>query len=69
MPARSPAHHELVWFKSSYSGANTTECVECTYADDGTLIRDSKRGDGPVVQVQPRTWRVFVQALMQSELR
>jgi hypothetical protein len=69
MAARSLTTHQLAWFKSSYSGANTTECVECVYAGDGTLIRDSKRREGPVVQVQPLTWRVFVQALTQSELR
>jgi hypothetical protein len=59
---------ELHWFKSSYSGGSGTECVECNYADDSTLIRDSKREDGPVVQVQPRTWWAFVRALTLSEL-
>ncbi|MFF8590747.1 DUF397 domain-containing protein [Streptomyces sp. NPDC015220] len=51
------------WFKSSYSGGSGTECVECAYADSGTLIRDSKHEEGPVVQVGPTTWRIFVHAL------
>jgi hypothetical protein len=63
MPARSSAFHELAWFKSSYSGANTTECVECAHVPYGVLIRDSKDADGSVVSVGAGAWRFFVAGL------
>ncbi|MER7487613.1 DUF397 domain-containing protein [Streptomyces sp. NPDC126497] len=67
MPARSPAPHGLVWFKSSYSGANTTECVECAYVTHGVLIRDSKDADGSVVAVGAGAWESFVGGLRQEQ--
>jgi hypothetical protein len=51
------------WFKSSYSGANTTECVECAYVAKGALIRDSKSTVGPVVAVGHEAWSRFVTAV------
>ncbi|MGJ3559789.1 DUF397 domain-containing protein [Streptomyces sp. INA 01156] len=51
------------WFKSSYSGGNATECVECACSVDGTLIRDSKRAEGPVVHVRAGAWSAFVRSL------
>lgn len=51
------------WFKSSYSGGNATECVECAYAESGTLIRDSKDVEGPVITVGHDTWASFVQTI------
>ncbi|MFC8368479.1 DUF397 domain-containing protein [Streptomyces sp. NPDC057239] len=51
------------WFKSSYSGGSGTECVECAHADDGTLIRDSKDVEGPVITVGHDTWASFVQTI------
>ncbi|MEU5772394.1 DUF397 domain-containing protein [Streptomyces venezuelae] len=51
-----------VWFKSSYSGGNTTECVEAAFIPGGVLIRDSKRADGPRLQVSSAAWARFVAA-------
>ncbi|MER6166798.1 DUF397 domain-containing protein [Streptomyces violaceorubidus] len=51
------------WFKSSYSGGNTTECVECAYTPTRTLIRDSKRPVGPVLSVGTDAWRHFIGAM------
>lgn len=31
MADHHPAHRELNWFKSSYSGGSGTECVEASY--------------------------------------
>ncbi|MEU7380099.1 DUF397 domain-containing protein [Streptomyces sp. NPDC042207] len=59
---------EVPWFKSSYSGGSGTECVECALANDGTLIRDSKRTQGPVVHVRLAAWRMFVRSMAQNEL-
>ncbi|MFC8005936.1 DUF397 domain-containing protein [Streptomyces olivaceus] len=60
MPARPARTHQLPWFKSSYSGANTTECVECAYLPHAALIRDSKYISGPVLSVKPQTWLRFI---------
>jgi len=63
----APSAHQ--WFKSSYSGGSGTECVECTYVTDGTLIRDSKHAAGPLVSVGAEAWGRFVGALSQGSLR
>jgi hypothetical protein len=55
---------ESRWFKSSYSGGNTTECLECAYVAHGALIRDSKYHQrGPVVVVGSKAWSRFISAL------
>ncbi|MEH0521939.1 DUF397 domain-containing protein [Streptomyces stelliscabiei] len=51
-----------VWRKSSYSGANTTECLETALVPAGVLIRDSKRPEGPHVAVAAAAWGRFVAA-------
>ncbi|CAL9538868.1 DUF397 domain-containing protein [Streptomyces sp. enrichment culture] len=57
---------EGVWFKSSYSGGNATECVECAHAGNGTRIRDSKHVNGPVVHVAAGPWLTFLRSLTRS---
>ncbi|MFJ6519120.1 DUF397 domain-containing protein [Streptomyces filamentosus] len=37
--------------------------MECAQTTDGTLVRDSKRPEGPVLAVQAAAWRVFVEGL------
>ncbi|MFF9031269.1 DUF397 domain-containing protein [Streptomyces iakyrus] len=54
---------EPSWFKSSYSGGNTTECVECSYSASGALIRDSKTSGGPTILVGSEAWRCFIGAV------
>ncbi|WP_405908374.1 MULTISPECIES: DUF397 domain-containing protein [unclassified Streptomyces] len=54
-----------LWFKSSYSGGSGTECVECAYTSEGTLVRDSKARTGPIVAVQSHAWRTFIRHLAQ----
>ncbi|GAA2577494.1 hypothetical protein GCM10010304_18090 [Streptomyces roseoviolaceus] len=58
---------DLRWFKSSYSGGNTTECLECAYAANGTLIRDSKTAGSPIVAVGNQAWRCFVHAVIDAQ--
>lgn len=50
----------FTWFKSSYSGANTTECVEAAHLSDSTAVRDSKNPHGPVLQFGHESWRGFL---------
>ncbi|WP_329573220.1 DUF397 domain-containing protein [Streptomyces sp. NBC_01361] len=60
MPSVSPSSPALSWFKSSYSGGNTTECVEVAVAPAGVCIRDSKRTAGPHLEVSAEAWSRFV---------
>jgi len=60
---------EPIWFKSSYSGANTTECVETAFIPAGVLVRDSKQANGPVIAVRARAWHCLIGKLGQAELR
>ncbi|WP_306322319.1 MULTISPECIES: DUF397 domain-containing protein [unclassified Streptomyces] len=55
------------WFKSSYSGANTTECVEACPVAEGIAIRDSKHATGPVIPFAPHPWAAFLHALRASD--
>ncbi|RMI46705.1 DUF397 domain-containing protein [Streptomyces triticirhizae] len=54
---------EPQWFKSSYSGAPNSECVECATAGQNVLARDSKQPGGPRVAFSPAAWSTFAEAL------
>lgn len=58
-----------VWFTSSYSNGSGGECVECAVRPIGTLVRDSKEVDGPVVSVSRDRWVSFLQAATSGQLR
>ncbi|MCI3154036.1 DUF397 domain-containing protein [Streptomyces sp. GB4-14] len=60
MSVGQPPAHRPKWFKSSYSGGNTTECLEAAYTPDSVLIRDSKRSSGPRLELSRRAWAQFV---------
>ncbi|MFD5776642.1 MULTISPECIES: DUF397 domain-containing protein [Streptomyces] len=60
------APSQTIWFKSSYSGGSGTECVECAHTDGGTLIRDSKRMEGPIIHVTTEPWTSFVRSLAEG---
>ena len=60
MPADSQSAREPAWFKSSYSGGNATECVECAHVSHGALVRDSKCVNGPVLSVNRAPWNRFI---------
>ncbi|MEY2231722.1 DUF397 domain-containing protein [Streptomyces sp. BF23-19] len=68
----------VLWRKSSYSGSNGGECVECapvgaawrkasysgTIGGDGTVaVRDSKNPGGPVFTVTAAAFTAFVRSL------
>ncbi|MFC8590828.1 DUF397 domain-containing protein [Streptomyces atroolivaceus] len=53
----------LTWFKSSYSGASTTECVESARLSDAMAVRDSKIPDGPILTFGGDSWRRFLAAV------
>ncbi|MBD3009157.1 DUF397 domain-containing protein [Streptomyces sp. 5-10] len=56
------------WFKSSYSGAGNTECVEAAFWPGSTAVRDSKDPGGPVIGVSHRAWADFVAAVRDGRL-
>lgn len=57
---------ELVWLKSSYSGAEGGECVEVA-ARPGTIhVRDSKDKAGPTLRVTSGGWAAFVEFAAQG---
>lgn len=60
---------EPAWFKSSYSGANTTECVEAAFTPAGVLVRDSKQANGPAVAVRAGAWHCLIGELGRGGLR
>lgn len=60
MPADSLPADDHAWFKSSYSGGNTTECVEAAFAPSCVLVRDSKRPESPHLAVSAAAWARFM---------
>ncbi|WP_371528995.1 DUF397 domain-containing protein [Streptomyces sp. NBC_01283] len=54
---------DLMWFKSTYSGSNETECVEVAVKDTQVFIRDSKRSADKQFSVDPRAWAGFVASI------
>jgi hypothetical protein len=52
---------DVTWRKSSYSGGNGRNCTEVgTPVGAGQLlVRDTRDGQGPVLAVDPKTWRRF----------
>ncbi|MCX4534871.1 DUF397 domain-containing protein [Streptomyces sp. NBC_00841] len=56
----------LTWFKSSYSGGNTTECVEAAHLAELTAVRDSKAPDGPRLTFSRAAWAPFVTSLQST---
>ncbi|MEW1686735.1 DUF397 domain-containing protein [Streptomyces sp. NPDC091265] len=59
---------ESIWFKSSYSGGNETECVEMAFTTVGTFVRDSKRPRERQLHASPMAWTDFVGSLRVGEL-
>ncbi|MFF6777786.1 DUF397 domain-containing protein [Streptomyces sp. NPDC012637] len=55
-----------MWFTSSYSNGSGGECVECSQTATGTLIRDSKRPEGPVLTVRGAAWTAFIEGVTSS---
>ncbi|SCK36157.1 protein of unknown function [Streptomyces sp. WMMB 714] len=51
---------ELIWCKSSYSDSSGGECVEIAHTATYVHVRDSKRTDGPVLNVPFTSWQRFL---------
>lgn len=55
--------NSLKWFKSSYSGQPSTDCVELAFLATTVYVRDSKATDGPQHTFKAPAWGAFVQAV------
>nr|WP_065962786.1 DUF397 domain-containing protein [Streptomyces sparsogenes] len=55
------------WFKSSYSGAGQTECVEAAFRPGGIALRDSKDPERAVLAFSARAWGDFLAAVRPRE--
>jgi hypothetical protein len=62
MSITSQSVSEPVWFKSSHSGGNTTECMEVAFIPSGVFIRDSKQPECPHLTVSAEAWVGFLTA-------
>ncbi|MEV7949262.1 DUF397 domain-containing protein [Streptomyces rubiginosohelvolus] len=51
----------LHWFKSTYSGDDSGDCVEVATCPHTVHIRDSKDLTVPALAVSPDTWTSFVE--------
>ena len=60
----SPLQEKLKWRKSSYSGQNGGDCVECAVPASQTVVhvRDSKNTHGPLLGFTTQAWSEFVAA-------
>ncbi|MEU9013044.1 DUF397 domain-containing protein [Streptomyces sp. NPDC048479] len=68
MQSSTPEIPAGAWFKSSYSGANTSECVEVAVVVGDLAVRDSKVPSGPRLALGPFAWGDFVDALRAGRL-
>ncbi|GAA3230319.1 DUF397 domain-containing protein [Actinocorallia longicatena] len=57
------SHPHAGWRKSSFSGANSDECVEVADAAGHIVARDSKHPDGTVLAITRSGWRGLVRGL------
>ena len=48
------------WFKSSYSGGNSDNCVEVAFVDGAVAVRDSKDRDGGTQVYTAAEWQAFL---------
>ncbi|KAK1180435.1 DUF397 domain-containing protein [Streptomyces sp. NBS 14/10] len=55
------------WFKSSYSSAGATECVEATFGTGGIAVRDSKEPERAVLSFSARAWGEFVAVVRRGQ--
>lgn len=68
MQSRTEAIPATAWIKSTYSGANTSECVEVAPLAAHTAVRDSKSPDGPALTLPRPAWAHFIRAVQLGAL-
>jgi len=61
-----PISDDSWWRKSSHSNS-ANGCVEIRERPDTIAVRDSKRPEGPVIEVTRAEWRDFVDGVKRGE--
>jgi hypothetical protein len=51
---------ELRWFKSSYSGGSSSDCVEAAIPGASIYVRDSKAPDSGRLSFTAEAWTAFL---------
>jgi len=51
------------WRKSSYSGGNSSNCVECRANTSGVLVRDTTNREGFTLSVSASAWLKFTSGI------
>lgn len=54
------------WRKSSYSGANSGNCIEVASAARTVAVRDSTDPNGPALAFRPANWQAFTRRIGKS---
>ncbi|MER7754114.1 DUF397 domain-containing protein [Kitasatospora sp. NPDC097643] len=54
---------EVHWQKSSYSGGEGGDCIECGQLAHAVLVRDSKDPNGPVLTFSSESWKAFISSV------
>ncbi|MFF8786817.1 DUF397 domain-containing protein [Streptomyces sp. NPDC015125] len=63
----SSLKEERKWHKSSYSGQNGGDCIECAIPSEAVvLVRDSKDARGPRLTFPAQEWSNFVNAAVEG---
>lgn len=55
------------WRKSSYSGANSGNCIEVAAAARTIAVRDSQDPHGPTLAFRPAGWQAFTRRIRQGD--
>lgn len=58
---------QLKWRKSSYSDSGGGDCVEVAAAPALVHVRDSKRADGPMLNLPSASWHRFLGSVRISD--
>jgi hypothetical protein len=59
---------DKTWFKSSYSGGGTSECIETAFLPSAVAVRDSTDPSGPRLEFASGAWTSFVDAIRDGGL-
>jgi hypothetical protein len=58
---------EVVWHKSTRSGAHADNCVEVAFVGGAIVVRDSRNPDGAQLVFTPNEWDAFVEGAKDGE--
>ncbi|MGQ0775729.1 MAG: DUF397 domain-containing protein [Pseudonocardiales bacterium] len=51
------------WFKSSYSSADSDNCIELRISAGHVGVRDSKNPDGAILNLSRDKWQAFIRGV------